>query len=280
MNWRGGLRYRGQSFGGAANCACHSRRDVLTGLGAVAAAAALRPIAATAEIASPAIRSIDVHHHIFPPRYLSDNSELIAKRVSGDFFRAIKNWSPRAAIEKMDQAGVAAAVNSMTSPGVWFEDGEAARARARECNEFGAQMMRDFPGRFGMFAAIPLPDADGSLREIEYALDLLKLDGIGLLTSYASKLLGDPAFAPVFEELNRRKAVIFRSAAQARRPRERAGLPRSARPRPGVRHRHLGDSDRPHRQHLCGRSDCRAGATRAGGDRSWPRDRRQEPARA
>jgi 6-methylsalicylate decarboxylase len=209
MNWRGGLRYRGQSFGGAANCACHSRRDVLTGLGAVAAAAALRPIAATAEIASPAIRSIDVHHHIFPPRYLSDNSELIAKRVSGDFFRAIKNWSPRAAVEKMDQAGVAAAVNSMTSPGVWFEDGEAARARARECNEFGAQMMRDFPGRFGMFAAIPLPDADGSLREIEYALDLLKLDGIGLLTSYASKLLGDPAFAPVFEELNRRKAVIF-----------------------------------------------------------------------
>jgi 6-methylsalicylate decarboxylase len=203
-----GLRYRGQSFGNASTCACHSRRGFLAGVGAVGAAAILSPAAASTEVASPAPRTVDVHHHIYPPRYLTESFEHIAKDL-GPYTSRIESWSPSGAVEKMDQAGVATAINSMTSPGVWFEDGDAARARARVCNEFGAQLVHDFPGRFGMFAAIPLPDTEGSLKEIEYALDVLKLDGIGLLTSYAGKLLGDPAFTPVFEEINRRKAVVF-----------------------------------------------------------------------
>jgi 6-methylsalicylate decarboxylase len=206
MSLRLGLRYRGQAVGNSATCACHSRRSFLAGAAAVGATALLAPAVAKAE--SPTPQTIDVHHHIYPPRYLADNVQQIAKSI-GRFADKVQGWSPRSAIDHMDQAGVATAINSMTSPGVWFEDGDAARARARVCNEYGAQMIRDYPGRFGMFAAIPLPDIDGSLKEIEYALDVLKLDGIGLLTSYAGKLLGDSAFAPVFEEINRRGAVVF-----------------------------------------------------------------------
>jgi predicted TIM-barrel fold metal-dependent hydrolase len=157
----------------------------------------------------PGPRIIDVHHHIYPPRYRADNYERIVKDIGPGPASHSVNWSPRGAVDKMDQVGVATAFNSMSSPGVWFDDGAAGRARARECNEFGAQLMQDFPGRFGMFAAVPLPDAEGSLREIEYALDVLKLDGVGLLTNYAGRLLGDPQFTPVFAELDRRKAVVF-----------------------------------------------------------------------
>jgi 6-methylsalicylate decarboxylase len=202
-----GLRYRGRKFGNVPNCVCHSRRAVLAGLGATAASSFLLSTVAIAQVESPSARSVDVHHHLYPPRYKTETYERIAKETR--LAPVTLNWSPGGAIEKMDQAGVGTAINSISTPGVWFDDGDAARIRARECNDFGARLMRDYPGRFGMFAAIPLPDADGSLREIEYALDVLKLDGVGVLTSYAGKLLGNPLFSPVFDELNRRKAVVF-----------------------------------------------------------------------
>jgi predicted TIM-barrel fold metal-dependent hydrolase len=109
----------------------------------------------------------------------------------------------------MDQGGVATSVISISDPGVWFGDNAAACALARECNEYGAKVVKDYPGRFGQFAVLPLPDVDGSLKEVAYAMDTLKMDGIGVLSSYQGKYLGNPYYAPLMEELNRRKTIVF-----------------------------------------------------------------------
>jgi predicted TIM-barrel fold metal-dependent hydrolase len=162
----------------------------------------------TAHHAPSTAYRIDTHHHILPPTYLAEERERILE-AAGPATAGVLDWSPARALEELDKNDVMLAVTSISTPGIWFGDNERGRWLARQCNEFGANMTRDHAGRFGMFAALPLPDIEGSLREIEYALDVLKLDGVGLMTNYRDRWPGDAAFAPVFDELNRRKAVVY-----------------------------------------------------------------------
>jgi predicted TIM-barrel fold metal-dependent hydrolase len=92
------------------------------------------------------------------------------------------------------------------------------REAARCCNEFQADLVRNHPSRFGSFALLPLPDVDGALLELSYALDVLRLEGVGLFSSFAGRYLGDPLFDPIFDELNRRKAVVFIHPAHCEAP--------------------------------------------------------------
>jgi predicted TIM-barrel fold metal-dependent hydrolase len=153
---------------------------------------------------------IDVHHHSFPPHFMAEQLKLKPPSDTRRWPVSPQGWSPSVAVEELDRSGIAAAILQMVAdPGVWFGDVAAARRLAREWNEYTAQMMRDHPGRFGMFACVPMPDIEGTLREVEYALDVLKADGIQFMSHYEHKYPGDPLFRPVLEELNRRKAVVI-----------------------------------------------------------------------
>jgi predicted TIM-barrel fold metal-dependent hydrolase len=185
------------------------RRKFLAGVAAAGLTAAASGRLIRAARAEAGRRLIDVHSHIIPPFYLAENRDRIAGSRGGEISRAWLEWTPQQTLIAMNEHGVETATLSLSTPGVWFGNAEEARATARRVNEYGAELVRNHPGRFGLFAAVPLPDTEGSLREIEYALDVLKADGIGLLTSYGDKWLGDPAYRTVLEELNRRKAVVF-----------------------------------------------------------------------
>jgi predicted TIM-barrel fold metal-dependent hydrolase len=181
----------------------YARRAFLSGTAALAASVALPAGAA-------ALHRIDVHQHLIPPPYLKYNRAGIISGADVDPTPVLR-WSPARMLAEMDRNGIAVAMLSMSSPGVSMLGGTRAqiRALARACNEYAATLRREHPSRLGHFAAMPLPDLNGALAEAAYALDILKSDGIGLYTSYNGTYLGDPAFRPLFAELNRRKAVVF-----------------------------------------------------------------------
>ena len=186
-----------------------SRRSLLAGLGAASAGASLFPDAVTAQQGGPAMsniaarRIIDVHAHLTPPAYLQDLAG------AGDLQPPTLNWTIGRHIEDMDKAGVEWSILSVTTPGVWFRDVARGRRLARLTNDYAAEMRQQHPNRISQFAALPLPDSEGSLKEIAYGLDVLKADGVAVFTNYEQKWLGDAAFAPVMDELNRRKAVMY-----------------------------------------------------------------------
>ncbi|MGD9942858.1 MAG: amidohydrolase family protein [Burkholderiaceae bacterium] len=150
-------------------------------------------------------RRIDVHFHILPEFYRS--AVLSAGR--GPTSGVYPSWTPELAFELMDGNGIEVAITSISFPGVHFGDDAAASALARRCNEFAADLNAKWPRRFGAFATLPVPDVDGSLAEITYALDSLRMDGVFLLASYEGRFLGDPLFDPILQELDRRGATVF-----------------------------------------------------------------------
>src|SRR5262245_3695225 len=155
-------------------------------------------------------RRIDVHHHILPPTY---SSWLRALGVSDAGGRELPDWSVEATLRMMDEREIEKAIVSVSAPGVHPDarkrDDAAARAMAREVNEFTARVVKAHPERFGFFATLTLPDVDGALAEAEHALGGLGADGVILLASTHGQYLGAPEQEPLFAELERRRAVVF-----------------------------------------------------------------------
>jgi predicted TIM-barrel fold metal-dependent hydrolase len=188
----------------AYRCACHPPAGI-SRRGFLGAAAALGTLTASgcATTGTDAPKRIDVHHHISPPPWVASLKK--AKQDSPP----VNNWTPQRSLDDMDKAGVATSITSPTQPALSFAGAQEAADVARASNEYARKLADMHPGRFGMFALLPMPHVDETLKEIAYAMDVLKADGVAFMTSYGDKYLGDPSFAPVMDELHRRKVTAY-----------------------------------------------------------------------
>lgn len=193
---------------GAIVAGCCNRRHVLAA-GAAMGMSALLPTRGVAQPGQAGGRRIDVHHHFTPPAYIREEQKRRTLTHGATSIDKLASWAPERSLEVMDQNGIERAIGSISMPGVWHGNVAAARILSRLWNEAAAAAVAEYPARFGFFAVVAPPDPDGALAEIAYALDTLKADGIALVTNYDGKLLGDPTFAPVLEELNRRRAIVY-----------------------------------------------------------------------
>jgi predicted TIM-barrel fold metal-dependent hydrolase len=151
-------------------------------------------------------RRIDLHTHFLPDGYRKVLARHGQDTIAGT---PVPEWSADLHQEFMREWGIDTAVVSISDPGVYFGDVGEARETARLVNEEGAALIRANPDRWGALATLPLPDLDGALAELQHALDELELDGVALLSSVDGVYLGDPSLADLYEELDRRRAMVF-----------------------------------------------------------------------
>ncbi len=166
---------------------------------------------------------IDVHQHVIPDIY---KSELARVGVLGSGENPWPAWSLQRQLELMDENGIDAVLLSIASPGAYFGDIEFTKPLVRACNEAMMRMVADHPGKFGAMGFVSLPDVEAACRDVAYALDTLKMDGINLQSHTGERYLGDPEEDELYAELDRRKAVIF---VHPQRPPVK-GMPRYAFP--------------------------------------------------
>jgi predicted TIM-barrel fold metal-dependent hydrolase len=154
-----------------------------------------------------ATRRIDVHAHYLPDLYRE--AAIAAGHEQPDGFPYLPPWTATDHLTLMDRLGIGTSILSISSPGVHFGDDSDARDLARAVNDEGHRVVTEHPGRFGLFASLPMPDVDGAIAEIRYCYEVLDVDGVALLTNVGGTYLGDEILEPVFDELDRRHARVF-----------------------------------------------------------------------
>jgi predicted TIM-barrel fold metal-dependent hydrolase len=167
---------------------------------------------------------IDIHSHDYPDVYLEackredsgfthyyrDDGRLIVLQDGGVALAAPQPLPPpEHRIGMMDDAGVDVQVLSVSAPNV-FRFPDAVRIPlTRDVNDTFVDRANGSQGRLRVFASLPLPNIDEALTELDRVLALPHVVGIVLCTNIDGHNLDEELFAPLWEELSRRRTTVF-----------------------------------------------------------------------
>ena len=153
------------------------------------------------------IEIYDIHEHYVPDCYKQALLEHGTKGIESDGLPT-PDWSVEKQLKFMDKMNIKTAFISLASPHPYWGDNKETVELVRKINDEGAAIVSKYPDRFKLFATLPLPNIENSIKEINYAYDELHAVGIKLPTSVDGVYLGDKKFESIFEELNKRKAIV------------------------------------------------------------------------
>ena len=151
-------------------------------------------------------RSIDVHQHFAPASYIRAK-ERFSSLQHGQ--TNLSTWSVEDNLRSMDRNGIEFGIASVTAPGVWFGEASQASELAQLWNDEAHEICEKGEGRFGFFAALPLPSEDGSAAEVARIDGSPHLQGYSVFTNYDGVWLGDRLFEKTLELLDKLGVTLF-----------------------------------------------------------------------
>jgi aminocarboxymuconate-semialdehyde decarboxylase len=177
-------------------------------------------------------RVIDVHTHLYPPRYMElmrerSDAPRVARRDGNDYLVILPGqdkgdhsgsgrlmdrsyWSPEAKLEFMDQSGIDVSVLSLANPWLDFLPAQEAAHWAADVNDDFERICGESDGRLFALATLPTPaGADACVDELERISGLPHVRGIILSAHGLGRGLDDSRMDPVWKTLVDLDMVVF-----------------------------------------------------------------------
>jgi aminocarboxymuconate-semialdehyde decarboxylase len=162
------------------------------------------------------MRNIDIHAHISPEPFITamkagENWHGITEDVVASHVHNPRTvWTPDERLADMNSWG--ADIHVLSTNATFYQyNREASKTAAmhRDCNDYVAGLVKQYPTRFSGLATIPMQDPEAAAAELERSVKELGLKGAMIGDHVNGKTYDNPEFRPVWKVAEEVGAVLL-----------------------------------------------------------------------